>query len=570
MHTISKSGGLALLVAMLGCTAVPAPAEDTVSSMNLSKTTPSFVLLSPAACPAAPCPAYFAHDANRNNEGENIARLDFSKSTLGADDIAEILAAPMSEIVVKGTLGPKEGGLHTFLVTEAYRGVSGATFEDGMLFYQASNDDPPPSCPAAPCKQGSALKINALNAVDYDAIDVTAAARPGTSAEELKIDVGWFKAIAAGNVRKVAVGGARDANVLTASQVFVQLPRRGPSRPIVKEGETELLGPDHKPLLLRGWNWGHWGSVQPEDSAAHVTQGANIVRIPLRWWGNYEPNGTPDGKVPIDSRTEIAADGYIDPRNLAMLEAMIDDAGSKGLWIDMFFDSDCGQAKLEPDDGYCGKIGDERASFWNDPVTKEKFYEAWEFLVKRFRKKPFIAMWELLPEPQFTCGPNGGCKDWHAPVEFYEPLIARIRAIDPATPILVGPNSGYNVQRIDDVYMPNVKGLIYTGNFLDNGAGHLEWVDLLADFRLRRKVPVFVQQVASHRRPKDGEDDAYTHARADAILKKLNANRIGWTWWTYRETKSALGNFAPYWRDSEKHPWQSSIPWLNLIANRLH
>ncbi|HEX3765540.1 MAG TPA: hypothetical protein VHW23_42885, partial [Kofleriaceae bacterium] len=85
--------------------------------------------------------------------------------------------------------------------------------------------------------------------------------------------------------------------------------------------DDQILGPDGTEIKLRGWNWGQWNTIlagdlfpdypdsrrnDPSDGADAVTQGGNVVRILLRWWGEYGPdNDNMDrfGK-PIDSRDE--------------------------------------------------------------------------------------------------------------------------------------------------------------------------------------------------------------------------------------------------------------------------
>src|SRR5438270_8239198 len=42
----------------------------------------------------------------------------------------------------------------------------------------------------------------------------------------------------------------------------------------------QILDPARHPIILRGYNWGEWGTVQPQDAAENLAQGANSVRIP--------------------------------------------------------------------------------------------------------------------------------------------------------------------------------------------------------------------------------------------------------------------------------------------------
>src|SRR5690242_2991078 len=81
---------------------------------------------------------------------------------------------------------------------------------------------------------------------------------------------------------------------------------------------AEILDPDGKPLLLRGWNWGQWGTTQPQDGAANVAQGANVARIPLRWWGQWGKTSDDPAAPEIDSRSD-GSPGHIAPDHLEML-----------------------------------------------------------------------------------------------------------------------------------------------------------------------------------------------------------------------------------------------------------
>jgi hypothetical protein len=317
---------------------------------------------------------------------------------------------------------------------------------------------------------------------------------------------------------------------------------------------SQILDPSGKPILLRGWNWGQWGSVQPQDGADNSMQGANVVRIPLRWWGMY-------ADASIDSRSD-AAPGHIDPAHLTLLDATIKEATDNHLWVDLFVDSNCGQASVMNDTAaYCGIGSDgQPANFVNDAMSKQKFIELWEFLVKRYSNTPFIGMYEILPEPSFTCSTNG-CKDWTTAPTFYASVIPYLRAIDARTPILVGADGGYELKQIATAYMPNVPNLIYTGDILTNSTNTPTYITGAAGFRTQFNVPIFIQQVGL---PKS---DTNAAMNADMILSLLNGNGIGWTWWTYRETRSPNGlGFAPYWENNG--PWSEDSAWLNLITGR--
>src|SRR5689334_18815672 len=89
---------------------------------------------------------------------------------------------------------------------------------------------------------------------------------------------------------------------------------------------ANVVDPAGNPIVLRGYNWGHWGTAQPQDAGDHVAAGANSVRIPLRWWGEWK-----DG---VDSRDDDPDNtSHIKQGHLDELTRTIDQASAKGLWI---------------------------------------------------------------------------------------------------------------------------------------------------------------------------------------------------------------------------------------------
>jgi len=318
---------------------------------------------------------------------------------------------------------------------------------------------------------------------------------------------------------------------------------------------ARILDPSGAPIVLRGWNWGQWGTMQPQDAADNRTEGATVVRIPLRWWGAW-------GEDSVNARADDAP-GHIEPGHLSTLDDMIDQAGRAGLWIDLFVDSNCGQASVANDTvDVCGTGSDGKpANFLNDADAKQKLVEVWQFLVQRYADKPYIGMYEILAEPNFTCS-DTGCTDYGSAPAFYASIIPSIRALDPRTPILVGAIGGYDIRQIATAYIPDVPGLIYTGDLLQYGSSHPKFLTFATDFRAAKNVPLFIQQVGV----RQSDTDAAT--TADTILSVLNGDGIGWTWWTYREHSSKGTGYAPYWLQDDG-TWGMKSDWLALISGRL-
>jgi uncharacterized protein YndB with AHSA1/START domain len=202
---------------------------------------------------------------------------------------------------------------------------------------------------------------------------------------------------------------------------------------------AQILDPSGQPIIMRGYNWGQWHTTQPNDAPDNVTQGANSVRIPLRWWGDWKDN--------VDSRNEAEAN-HLDPAHLTILDQTMQWASDNHLWITLFVDSNNGQGADGATD-----------NFWTDPAMKQEFVEVWQFLVQRYRDLPYLAAYEILPEPRATGVTNTAVR------EFYESIIPAIRALDARTPIVVGPNDAYNLHDLEDAFSTVDDKLIYTGDY---------------------------------------------------------------------------------------------------------
>ncbi len=320
--------------------------------------------------------------------------------------------------------------------------------------------------------------------------------------------------------------------------------------PRLTVSHEQILDPAGKPILLRGWNWGDWGTEQPEDASKNAAQGANAVRIPVRWWGGYP--------AWMNARDD-ASPGHMSPARLAELDHTIADAAAAHLWIILFLDSNCGQASPANDVvADCGTGADGLpANFMNDTKSRDAFFELWKFIAARYASAPYIGMYELLPEPNFGCKGGVGCSDWSVSNKFYASLLPIVRSVDPRTPVLVGPNGGYEMKQIETSFMPGTEGVIYTGNLLQHGASDPASVGVAKTFRAAHDVPVFIQQLGV---PKS---NATATDIVNRVMGELRDAGIGFTWWTYREPYSAGNGFAPYYGT----PWKEDATWLALITS---
>jgi hypothetical protein len=301
---------------------------------------------------------------------------------------------------------------------------------------------------------------------------------------------------------------------------------------------AHVLDPQGHDIVLRGYSWGQWGTAQAGDAAANAAQGANSVRLPLRWWGDYKTSD-------IDSR-DPSAPGHIDPSHLAELDKDIAWATGQHLWVVLFVDSNYGQG-----------AGGRTDNFWTDPAMKQQFVEVWQFLAKRYRDKPYIGAYELLPEPNPPGVGDAAVK------EFYDSMIAAVRAVDQRTPVVVGPNKDYDLKRLTAAHTTVDKNVIYTGDYFifDNALNRMP--DIVG-FEKQFDAPVWINQVGI---PSGNAD---SQAKARSVLGALNADGVGWAWWTYRISSTNPNVHGIYYEDpSDTTRWLVKSDWLALVGSYL-
>ncbi|MCU7722625.1 glycoside hydrolase family 5 protein [Actinoplanes sp. KI2] len=300
---------------------------------------------------------------------------------------------------------------------------------------------------------------------------------------------------------------------------------------------SRILQPGGQPIVLRGYNWGQWGTAQPQDAADNAAQGANSVRLPLRWWGDWKNN--------VDSRDD-AAPGHIDPAHLAQLDRTVGWATGRHLWVILFVDSNNGQG-----------AGDAQDNFWTDPAMRQKFVEVWQFLVARYAHTPYIGAFEILPEPQAP-----GVSDAQVR-QFYDAIIPVLRRIDPRTPFVVGPNHSYDLRRLTAAHTTVDRNVIYTGDYFIFDQPLARLPDITR-FEQQFDAPVYINQVGIPSGKPDSE------AKARTVLAALNSAGVGWSWWTYRIDGSNPGEHGIYYTDPhDRNAWIVKPEWLALVGSYL-
>lgn len=335
------------------------------------------------------------------------------------------------------------------------------------------------------------------------------------------------------NLRQVVIGVATAVVLLSGSVPASAAPGR------LSVSGANVVDPSGNPIVLRGYNWGHWGTVGPQDAGDHVAAGANSVRIPLRWWGEWKDD--------VDSRDPDPDNpSHIKPGHLALLDQTVEQASAAGMWITLFVDSDYGQG-----------AGGRPDNFWTNPVMKQQFKEVWQFLVRRYKTKAHMGAFEILPEPKPVGVDDAGVR------AFYDEMIGVIRGIDRRTPVVVGPNDNYSCSRLEGAYTTADPKVIYTCNYFIFDKP-LNRIGLITDFRDAHDVPVWINQVGVE----SGDVDAKSKARS--VLGAFDDNGIGWAWWTYRLNGTNPDTHGIYYLDpAAPDGWRVKKAWLELVNGYL-
>ena len=313
---------------------------------------------------------------------------------------------------------------------------------------------------------------------------------------------------------------------------------------------SQMLTPEGSSIVLRGINEGTWGEMRDYDAATIKTQGAQVVRLLIRWWGLY-------GSTDVESRSD-ANPGHFDPAHVNRLLQEIQWCTDAGLWVVVAIDSNCGQNGLQNTDmaAYCDATGSYPGgrNFWTDLTQRQRFKEAWIYLAGLLKTKPNIAFYELLPEPL-----QGRDSTHGAEVSaFYQELMTAIEdhAGDTRTPFLVGPRDAYNITLCNEAYIADSRWrnrVVYTGNLFIHTSGTqaqnlavLETrLGALATMKSTHNVPVFIQQYGV--RTADDPDTFYL----DAGLSRMNAAGIGYTGWQWRQNTASPDEYAVVLTDAK-------------------
>jgi len=228
---------LVLLVSACGVVETEvAPEPDVLDTQGeeLSTTKDTFLLArrDVRKCISPLCGGYWVKDLNSTMQERYVSAFDFSQSvSLLAELQDKVTGAPDGEVVVFGRLGPKESRFNTrtLLVKDAYRALPGNTVPGTDKFYGVGVTKI--ACVTTPCANLQFTRLNRTTGhVLGTEVSIENALRTRVQGDWVMERIRTGRAVVAGHVTR---SGA-DV-VLTASQVYVQLPDRIQSCPRVAQ-----------------------------------------------------------------------------------------------------------------------------------------------------------------------------------------------------------------------------------------------------------------------------------------------------------------------------------------------
>jgi len=301
-------------------------------------------------------------------------------------------------------------------------------------------------------------------------------------------------------------------------------------------------------LLFRGINQGTWGTNYSIDAPEIAALGANHVRLLIR----SNLGGPLQYESDVDAYDATDTTTYLKASHRAQFMQEIDWAGAAKLWTIVAYDTDQGQGvgrNDTPVTGWDFFDGSPEAA-----AAKEKFFLGWEWIATQCKGRPRILAYELLPEPLPYNSVAGDAATLRA---FYRELIARIRAIDPHTPLLIGPRASYGPNNIEEAYLSERTDCIYTIDVLTNRVSAegtiASLIEGFAAWCASHNVPGLIQQLG--RKTSEDIGDVNVDAIADTnenigltamngSLSLCNALGVHITWWQFRQNTANLGEYA--------------------------
>lgn len=299
------------------------------------------------------------------------------------------------------------------------------------------------------------------------------------------------------------------------------------------DGE-QLVDGAGRPLLLRGINLGNWFEVEGymfhfdggpqspreiEDLTKELLGPARAEQFWQQWRANYitEPDldriaamGFNSVRVPLHWKFFQSDDG----EGFRLLDQLMAWAHKDGIYV--ILDMHCapgGQTGANIDDswGY--------PWLYSSPEAQASLVATWTRIARRYRNEPALLGYDMLNEPI----PNWPSLEKLNPElePVYRKIATGIRSVDRNHVLIAGGAQwDTNFRVFGPPFDPN---LMYTLHKYWTPTTDVSVIQPYLDFRAKNHVPIWV-----------GETGENTDAWVASFRRTLDANDVGWAYWTYK------------------------------------
>ncbi len=356
----------------------------------------------------------------------------------------------------------------------------------------------------------------------------------------------------------------------------------------LKTKKTQIIGPDNKPITLRGVNFGGWLMMEAyilyapnnpergfkEDFAKKLGPAA-LKSFEKNFRANFVCEddfkniaqlGFNCVRVPFNHRLVESTPYHYSKEGLKVLDDVL--AWAKKYKVYVILDLH-GAAGCQNHDWHSDSFG--KAELWTNKVYQKRTLALWKFIADRYKNEPYLAGYDLLNESILT--------DTKLLNRFYKEIIGGIRHVDKNHILFIEGNRWAQdiecLEEFDDdnyaLSIHNYEPIDFTFNFVPQLSYPLKskqgswdkkttYQHLLKHKKLSdaRGVPIFVGEFGINARNSFYGEDKWL----DDTLRCYKELGFHWTYWTYKAIKNFVFPDGVY-------SYLSNPPWVNRVGPKM-
>ncbi|MCX7987489.1 MAG: carbohydrate-binding protein [Bacteroidales bacterium] len=261
--------------------------------------------------------------------------------------------------------------------------------------------------------------------------------------------------------------------------------------------------------------------IQKKDIDSLASWGFNSVRLVM----HYNLYTLPIEEEPVAGKQTWLEEGFI------LTDSLLSWCAANKIYVILdLHAAPGGQGKDAAISDYDSSL----PSLWESEANKVKTIALWKKLAERYKDSEWIGAYDLINEPNWdfeNSGNQNGCNcTQNKPLlDFYKRLIDTIRKVDTNHLIIVEGNcwgNNYNGMQSLFSYDPNLAVSFHKYWNYNTPAA----IQGLLNIRNTYNVPIWCGE--------SGENSNHWYTEA---IRLLEANNIGWSWWTLKKVRSLSG-----------------------------